>query len=485
MSSAAEPIDADLEAPEARSRQRHVPLVVLTLLLALGTFLEIGHLARYRTLSPIDELQHLDYVIRVTGFDLPGSGSKVGQVAARAETCARIEMDDASWIPPCVVAPDTVDLSQLQEEGFNTAYVHPPLYYLTNGIVYRASSAVAGDHLDTTTAARLGNLLWVWAAIVFLWLLFTELRASVLVRASLIVLVLSAPTFLHATGAVNPDATAIAVGAAMVWSAIRWERTGRWLLLLPVIALVATFTKVTNLFAVGVACIVLLWPAVPPLFERGAELLRTRGFRSRAEGDEAGDSTAGAIAAVRPRLVAVALTAGATIMGALAFRVLQGLVQEIPANELPMAVSSSVQRFPITGFFPAWHIGVSPLQDPHLAPFLIRTWTRAAIPAVDLFVMVGAVAGTVLAGVTTVGRRLGGAALAMTVACGPAIVAFNYVVSGIYAPVPPRYALSVVPALLAASLPLFRRRWTSASVAALAAFALVPIVVAVIAPAGP
>ena len=122
---------------------RRTAAVVLGLLLVFTAVLHVGHVLRYRTLSPVDELQHLDYLIGAPTGRFPGSGDKFGQESLRIETCSRLDEGFDAKVQPCVTDPSVVlEPEDFQEDGYNTAYIHPPTYYAAGGIVGRAIDAV-------------------------------------------------------------------------------------------------------------------------------------------------------------------------------------------------------------------------------------------------------------------------------------------------------------------------------------------------------
>ncbi len=432
----------DTEEQPTREHSRRVRLLVLAALLLFGAVIQVGHVARYQLVSPIDELQHLDYLIRAPSLDIPGSGDKVGQEAARAETCSRIDNVFDLNLMPCTPDDQQVDVSRLQEQGFNTAFIHPPTYYFVDGVVARVIDVAIPGHQGPLTTGRLAGVVWTLAAVAFLWLLMREMRAGLLATSVVIVIVITAPTVMHAASTINPDGTSVAMGAAMLWAAVRWERrrTGAWLLVL--FAALSVGTKVTNLAGVGVALAYLAWPMVRSLPDRW----RARSEQPLLDADD------------KKRLLAVGLPVAAVLVVALAWRLVQNSLQIIPSSQIPMVIPVLVDRFPLADFGSSWHYTFSPLQSAWLAPFL-RTRIVTFMGGVgDFLVVAGAFAGAVLAGRATRERRLGVIALVAIAACGPALVVFNYVVQSIFTVIPPRYGLSIVPALGAAAVPALRRR---------------------------
>lgn len=131
--------------------------------------------------------------------------------------------------------------------------------------------------------------------------------------------------------------------------------------------------------------------------------------------------------------LAVALV-GATVVVAVAWAVVQRLVQSVDPTTLPMAQQFAITDFPWPQVFLNWQQPVSPFRAPYLGPFLRTEAVVVTASLVDLAVTLG-----------------------LTVLLGPALVVFNAVVQSVYVDIPPRYGLALVPALAAAAAPALRR----------------------------
>ena len=459
------------------SHSRRAGALVLVLLLAFTATVHVGHVLRYRTLSPVDELQHLDYLIRAPRGDIPGSGDLVLQESARIETCSRLDEGFDAVVPPCVTDENVIlDIPSFQERGFNTAFIHPPTYYVVDGVLARLIDAVVPGEQSLLTTGRLAALLWSFLGVVFLWLLFAELRAGLLVRSAVIVLVVSAPMVLHGTATVNLDGTSIFFGAALLWATLRWER-GRLTPWVPVaLAALAAGTKVNNLIAVAVAVLYLVlaeWHARRSSTAAGQEV------SPEVSAGERGPSVWSA-----PRLRVGAAMVGAAALVSVAWLIAQHYLQVLPTSEIPMVSRFLIDRFPATEFANAWHQTVSPLQSPYLAPFLRTQPVQVVAGLVDLALMAGAVAGLALAARGSREKWVATVALTLAVAVGPLLVLFNVVVQGVYVVIPPRYGLALVPALAAAAIPALRRRLGVVLVTVLAAASGAAVLLAIAFPAG-
>ena len=442
--------------------------LVLGLLLVLVTMVVAGHVGRYRKFSPIDELQHVDYLLKAPGFEFPGSGDRIGQEAARAETCSRLDASFDAALPPCVSAPDTVEVERLQEQGFNTAYIHPPGFYFVDGVTTRILEALTFEKIGILTLARLAGLIWAWLAVVFLWLAFKEFGASTWTAAVGIVLVMTSGAVISSVSTVNPDGTALAIGAGILWAAARWERTRRFGWLVVLFAAVATITKFSNIAGVGVALAFLLLPAFKPVMSQ----FRASGFM----GVWSDRDSKSRIAIAGASLIAI----GALSIG---WRVAQAVLQVIPPNELPMSQPTVISSFPLTSFVNSWRVGVSPLQSPWMASFLGSEWVVASVGIVDLVLVVGAVAGLFLSSAGSKGRRVAWASIVCSIFLGPFLVTFLFFAQHVNFPVPPRYGLSLVAGLAVSEIPLLRTKWGLRVAAALSIFSTAAVLVSISFPA--
>ena len=82
-------------------------------------------------LSPLDELQHVDYLDQASRFDFVHNGERVGQLAMREQACRTV--DSPGFVSPPCKAKDLKPV-QFQEGGFNTASADPPTYYVLTGL---------------------------------------------------------------------------------------------------------------------------------------------------------------------------------------------------------------------------------------------------------------------------------------------------------------------------------------------------------------
>jgi hypothetical protein len=300
-----------------------------------------------------------------------------------------------------------------------------------------------------------------------------DFKIPLLARATVIVLVMTAPTVLHASSTIQPDGTALAAGAAMVLATLRWEQ-GRWHWLVPaLVGALAVSLKITNGLAVGLCALYLILRYVE-------DRLRAR----NEAGDEPQSSStrdAPSPIAVRTRVINGAFIVGAVVVAAVAWTAVQRAIQKFPGTELPTNVVYQVSGFPFHAFFDSFGSGFSPLQHPYLPALTTTRSVVRAFPIVNAMLIAGTIVGAVWAGRGSRLRSLGGAALFAMFVVGPMFTFTDYKLFGVYYPggIAPRYGLSIVPAAaLVSSIVLARSRWLRYGAAAWAAWVAVITVIA-------
>ena len=234
-------------------------LTALVVLTGAATALVVQHVAAYRTLSPVDEVMHLDATIKAPRA-IP-AGELLGEQAMRAAACRRL--DSPYEPPPC--GAEVLDPAAYQAGGFNTAYIHPPAFYrATHWLADRIAIRWGTDDVDSAGRAGVCGLAAGWCR------LFGPARrrgAPTEAAAGVALLVAAWPPVWYSSSVVSPDATSLPVGAAVLYAAVAWGRSPFAVLVLPLAGWLAVSVKLTNVLVVGVACGYLLLSA---LFRAGA-----------------------------------------------------------------------------------------------------------------------------------------------------------------------------------------------------------------------
>lgn len=211
------------------------------------------HIARYTEFSPIDELRHVDYAMRVSKLDFPRYGDLLGQESMREEACRGVEL---AWIPPPCES-ESFDPVDFRDDGYQIASIHPPSYYLGAGWFARVAMAL-GISDSFVDPARVFSALLLAAGLMVTYVAgrVLGLRAPPLLVA--LTFVPLAPTVLHSASTVNPDSSAILVGGIVLLVALLWERGRVPTWVLPLAGALATGIKFTSMLAVLVVAAVFL-----------------------------------------------------------------------------------------------------------------------------------------------------------------------------------------------------------------------------------
>ena len=138
-----------------------------------------------------------------------------------------------------------------RDQGYQTATAHPPTYYLGAGFFARAAKGL-GISKSFLDPARVFSALLFAAGLMVAFAAgqLAGVRRGPLLAALTFVPVM--PAALHASSTVNPDATAILVGALVMLLGLLWERGRLPLWGLAIAGAVAGGTKFTSLLAVAV-----------------------------------------------------------------------------------------------------------------------------------------------------------------------------------------------------------------------------------------
>lgn len=238
-----------------RYKERIPPLLPYLFLLVMSLTATSVHMVEYRTFSPIDELRHLDYAIRVSHGELPKLGDKITQEAMKEEACRGIDL--TGWAdPPC----DTPRFRPVdfRDDGWQTASPHPPTYYAVAGITARVlrKVGITGSLVD---GARLISGLFLAAGLMMTYLagrLFGARSAPLLASLTLVPIIQSV---LHSSSIVTPDSMSILAGASLLVALARWQQKKLSLQVLCVVSAFVGFTKITNVLVTTVVGLALVY----------------------------------------------------------------------------------------------------------------------------------------------------------------------------------------------------------------------------------
>ena len=403
-------------------------------------------------LSVIDEFQHSDYLFKVDSGRLVRTGDLVGAQAMHEVACRGLDVTFS--LPAC---DSTRDPSAYPGGGFNTADIHPPLYYAVTDVFARALLAV---HLapDLFTAARLVGGLWLAAALVLTWMLAGDLGATIPARVCATVLVGVSPAVLYLGSVINPDITALVGGALVTLVSIRWEQRRMPLWLVPLAGAAAVTLRATSLLMILAMALYLGLRILGP----GADAANHR--RRRWE-----------------NIVAAGLLLGGTGAAELAW--LWARHSMAIASAANSQVSHTYHAAGLHASQVISQVTVLVMPVDWASPFLVQhgpfIWGQFRKPAlmagVHLFswLLIGAVLGAVF--FLPRWRRVNSLALALAALLllgGPFLVVIDFLAEQAFFDIQTRYGLGLLPALAAVLAVALRPRRVWIGAAALSAGAL-------------
>ncbi len=425
-----------------RTRQMLVCAIVLVVA-AIG--ITTLHAARHPEMSPVDELQHIDYLFKAP--QIVRSGEKVGQDAMREQACRRLP----AW--PQTEACSTVtvyDPEDFQESGSNTAAIYTPLYYTVTKAVALPITAVTGVGL--VTAGRLVGGLWLACGLVMTLLAARRLGAAPSTATGLLLATAAVPTVLYPAATITPDAAALLCGAGLLWSVLWWQESPsrRWWLPAVLSGLVVAVKALNILVVVLLALYVLVRAVV------------TEVRRRRAAPDDTAVARADVPAPSTPTPAQSAVLIGAMSAAALALAV--GYILYVGATAVASSDGVSMTEGSRTDAFPL----VQTVE--HLGIFLRVFYDAGSVNVLGpvgqlnqqtlaLIVFGATFAALLVARRISTDLRLLALSLVVIGTIGaPLIIAFTFFSQGIFVPIPGRYALTLIPVGVAVAAATLRDR---------------------------
>jgi hypothetical protein len=411
---------------------------------AVSILLVSLHVGHYTKLSPIDELQHVDYLFKSPHVVAPAD--KVGNDALREEACRGVDAP-GFVVPAACSRTATYDPEAFQEKGYNTAAGYTPLYYTITHAAAKVVQALTPVS-DLVTAGRLVGALWLWLGLVLSYLAGRRLGVRHWPLLGVLVLAAATPSVLLPSATVTPDAASIATGGLMLLLTVWWEQQPRGRTWAPVLgaAVVATL-KITNVVVVA-GC--------------GAYLLLRWWQQRRSREQPAGPTSA------RTRLrdypVAGVLMVGAAVTASVAWtHYVATLPQQDPADLPDLATRFHVDAFPWNGVLESALALVNPLGNPTVVVGSLQL-VMLVTELSSYLVMAGLVGAAFLVPGRPRVAALGRAWLAAAVLCCVGLIALGYLAQSQYFPIPPRYGASLVPGACVLTAALVRNRFGTVAV---------------------
>ncbi|HLG00238.1 MAG TPA: hypothetical protein VI916_07195 [Acidimicrobiia bacterium] len=408
------------------------------ILILAGSAMVVGlHVRAYTTTSSIDELSHIDTLIKASEFDFVQDNERVGQRAMREEACRGIDRGDP--LPRC----DTTSFEPnfFREYGVNVTAGRVPLYHLVTGLPARLAAATLGFS-SIVTAARLLGFVWLAGGLFVTWLLMKELGVGPRPRAVALGLLATTPVVLHASAIVNADAALLLAGASVTYVVLLWERNAVSPWLAASVVVVALLAEPTTLLGVGLASIYLL--------------VRSLGS-SQAEENEAGDRET-PVAKARLRYAGLGLAAVGVLLAVgfpATYRALIGdaTVETHPVTPAESAAQHHAEEISYGGvsgdkIFAEVTGLMTPVIRAHTPPFLRGAGADVLVAATH-WVLIGALFAA-LAFEKRGGRAeaIALATLVVLLVAGPAHAALN-ARRDVFFAIPTRFGLPLLPSMFA------------------------------------
>jgi hypothetical protein len=219
---------------------RRLVLVALALMSIAITLVFIA-VARAPEMSITDEPAHAGYLYDIAHGHVPAQGSLVPSEIRYEWYCH----DQAASTGSSVCTG--FDKSNFQTSAQVYTFGDPPVYYIVTGLLVRAiSPLVPGTHNFITVGRDLGAL-WLFAAMIVLYLAARRMRVSWPYALAAGALLPLCPGILAATTETTSDAPAALCGALALYAFARLAVHRRMGLLIPFLFTVfATGTKVLN-----------------------------------------------------------------------------------------------------------------------------------------------------------------------------------------------------------------------------------------------
>ena len=417
--------------------------------LFLVSLLFVGlHQASYETLSPIDELQHVDYMIRAGEFDIPLRNERVGQEAMAEAACRSVDAPGYEG-PRCGL--DEYDPADFQENGFNTATAQFPPYYVVTGVAARALTEISVFDSKVTAARTLGAV-WAGAAWSVAWYLMALLGIRRRARAVALALLLVTPlTIFHAGATVNADVSLMLTGALAVLATMKYEAGRlRWWWLPPIYAGLL-FVEATNILSIA-ACGVYL------VVRQGSDT--TMPWRWRL-----------APLVIPPSLFLFRTEIAGRVHDAL-FPPAERTNVGDRVSSAPMFVNHRIDEVSIDKVLGQLSSTFTPVRNPYFSPPLRSQVTIAGVELTNWLLISLMFASAFVVATTDRAAWWARVTMAALLAAGPFYTFYFAYFSNQDFPAPARFALPLVPLMVVVAAPAIevgRVFWVAATVAALCA----------------
>jgi len=428
--------------PTRHDRTRAGQVALASLLVLIAAVMGL-HVRAYDRLSPIDELHHVDYMIKAAHGQLLRRGDVMGPETRKEGACRGV---DAPGYDP----GNCDDEAWLAGREFNTEEIQPPAYYFLTGWAARALRPVLGTD-SLVVAARMAGAAWMAAGVAALWAALAMLGVPLLSRWAVSALVITTPVVLHASATVTNDATSLVAGALVLAAVLAWERGRLPGFVVALAAFVAVSLRLTNFVGVGAVVVYLVLRTIRPREAQGP-----------SEGRD-----------IRSSLLMAALLTGVVLLTGLGWVMLNSAVARTGPLSNPNTLNQQAQSLRPEMILGQVQATVTPARDPYLVPFLRNGVVRTIVSATDWVFIASALGLAALAARGSPGVSLGASTFLCAVMTGPVLTVTNYVFQHAFYAIPARYGLSLIPAFAAGLGLSLGKAWVQRAVVGLAGIAVI------------
>jgi hypothetical protein len=445
---------------------RRFPRAKIMLVLAVLAILLNGLTVHKVTqVSPIDERDWMDFLVKAAHFQVDQGGDILSQETLR-ELCERGATFTA--FPPCTPGKP-LNPKKFGYKGVNISGHSPFYFWITAPVarVLRATPINLPPNDSLVTWGRLLGTVWLLVGVYFTLRIGDLFEVDRTMLAIALVLLIASPALLHANTIINPDVCAFPAGAGVLWAAVAWEKRRCRLWVVALAAILAAALDPTNSVGVLVAILYL-----------GIRAIATASWnvRDRARGTkEPGPRSLAWYSAAAAALVGGAFIANRgwdRLYTWLTIHVLpRPDVVNLAGNPINKAYSLHGAGIPIADFFKANTLFtmIPPMAD--VAPPSVRTGTAYfSFEMAAILLVTALIIGSALrARMNSPVQVLSVATLVTLIISGPLLVLYNYWTGGTFDSPVPRYGLSALPAIavvIAAACTNRTTKWVVGLVAA-------------------
>jgi hypothetical protein len=442
----------------------------ILLLVFVPVLLVSLHVRAYTKLSPIDELQHIDYMFRSPGIHQVFAGTKDSQPAMREEVCRGIEA--VFTLPPCT--SKKLVPAEFQDQGYDTAYIHPPTYYDVTWALGKVLKPVTGAKSWVTVWRLIGSV-WLAAGLLLTYAAGIRLGARRLPLVGLLLLLASAPSIIQTNSTVTPDAASTFVGGAVLYLATRWEAGGRWRWIALIgIGFVGTAIKIQDSIIVMMIVLYFLFrigasPPSPAIHELGDD--EVGADELGADATPASSGTTGAVRLVardttwpvrllrNTRVQAVGIILITTVVIASTWTILQRVTETIDPNKLLVNQQFVVSSITLQQIASTFGVFLAPVPGAYIPASMQNVWTIDMSNVLSWLLIAGVVGAALFRARTQAIASLARATLLLALLGGPIFVVLNFVSMSQYIPMPTRYGFTLLPPMVVCTADAIRTRW--------------------------